>query len=330
MRNVVKRVGKGALIIIKILVVIILISLINHKIKLNKESKLFQPLGKMVKVNKHDMHVYTEGKGKITLVFMSGGGTCSPTLDFKSVYSRLNGDYRIAVIEKAGYGFSEVVDAPRDIDTVLEETRKALTIAGEKAPYVLVPHSMSGIEALYWAQKYPDEVAAIVGLDPAVPEAYETYSMPNKVFLNMSSFAAKIGLTRFIPSICNSSAAIKYGTLTDDEKEIYKAIFYRRTATKTMLQELGRIQESAKKVNNIGTPKVPMLFFISNGKDTGWDKKQWQKYLMGYISGVPESQYVLLNCGHYIHDYEYETIMVESKKFLDNVILEGKTKAYDK
>ncbi|MBX4258375.1 alpha/beta hydrolase [Clostridium estertheticum] len=319
MGNVLKKVGIGTLIIIGILLIIIVISFINNKIKLNQESNLFKPLGKMVTVNKHRMHVYTEGKGEITLVFMAGGGTCSPTLDFRSLYSRLSDNYRIAVVEKAGYGFSEIVDVPRDIDTVLEETRKALTLAGEKAPYVLFPHSMSGIEALYWAQKYPDEITAIVGLDPAVPAAYENFSMPSKVVLNLPAFAAKIGLTRFIPSICNSSAAIKYGSLTDNEKEIYRAIFYRRTATKTMLDELECIQESARKVNELGTPKVPMLFFISNGKGTGWEKEQWRQYLIQYISKVPKGQKVLLDCGHYIHNYEYETIALKSREFINNV-----------
>lgn len=45
----------------------------------------------------------------------------------------------------------------------------ALDKAGIQDPYVLCPHSLSGLEALYWAQKYPDEVEAIVGLDMAVP-----------------------------------------------------------------------------------------------------------------------------------------------------------------
>ena len=31
---------------------------------------------------------------------------------------------------------------------------------------------MSGLEAIRWKQKYPDEVIAIIGLDMAVPAAY--------------------------------------------------------------------------------------------------------------------------------------------------------------
>lgn len=49
----------------------------------------------------------------------------------------------------------------RDIDTVLEQTRKALMKSGNKPPYILMPHSISGIEAMYWAQKYPKEIKAI-------------------------------------------------------------------------------------------------------------------------------------------------------------------------
>lgn len=320
MSKIAKKIGIGILVIICILLIIILISFINHKIKLKKESNLFEPLGKMVKVNGHSMHVYAEGKGEVTLVFMSGGGTCSPTLDFKSLYSRLSGDYPIAVVEKPGYGFSEIIDRPRDIDTVLEETRKALELAGEKPPYVLLPHSMSGIEAFYWAKKYPDEVVGIVGLDPAVPKAYENYPMPNKMILGVSQFAAKIGFIRFIPSICDSSAAIKEGDLNEYEKEVYRGIFYRRTATKTMINELGYIEESAKKVDKMGIPQVPMLFFISNGKGTGWEKEQWQESLKEYISKVPGGQKVMLDCGHYVHDYEYERIASITKKYINHIV----------
>ena len=62
--------------------------------------------------------------------------TCSPILDFKSLYSLLSDQYQIAVVEKFGYGFSDVVDKDRDIDSILEDTRSALAAVGLNAPYV--------------------------------------------------------------------------------------------------------------------------------------------------------------------------------------------------
>lgn len=133
---------------------------------------------------------------------MSGGGTSSPVLDFKALYSRLSDQYKIAVVEKAGYGFSATAKVPRDIDTMLEETRAALTLAGESPPYVLFPHSMSGIEALYWAQMYPNEVEAIIGLDPAIPEVYEEYPLPSVGMMSLTGLGARVGITRFsLPSL---------------------------------------------------------------------------------------------------------------------------------
>ena len=67
--------------IIAILIALLLIILINHRVQLNRESALRAPLGQMVEVGGHNMCVYTEGTGKSTLVFLSGGGTCSPILD---------------------------------------------------------------------------------------------------------------------------------------------------------------------------------------------------------------------------------------------------------
>ena len=51
--------------------------------------------------------------------FLSGSGTCSPILDFKSLYSLLRDDYRIVVVEKFGYGYSDIVDEDRNIQTIL-------------------------------------------------------------------------------------------------------------------------------------------------------------------------------------------------------------------
>ena len=309
-----KVIMKVVIIIFMVLIVALVAIYINHRIQLNKEEELKTPLGKIVEVDGHKMSVYIEGNGDKTIVFMSGGGTCSPILDFKSLYSLLSDDYRIVVIEKFGYGFSDVVDKERNIDSILEDTRTALAEADIQGPYVLCPHSMSGIEALYWAQQYPEEVEAIIGLDMAVPNAYRDYKI-NMSMLKISQFAARVGITRILPGVSESDA-IKYGTLSDTEKEIYKAIFYEKTATTTMLNEVKWIKENAKTVQNNGMPQVPMLLFVSNGIGTGWNEDAWREYQNSYLENVENSKLINLDCPHYIHDYEYNTISEEIRAFL--------------
>ncbi|WMM23897.1 alpha/beta hydrolase [Tissierella sp. MB52-C2] len=313
MKGILKVMG----IIIGLIIIFIGVSYINHRIHLSKEDELFVPNGEMVEVNGHQMYIYTEGEGDKTLVFMSGGGTCSPTLDFKSLYSLLSDKYRIVVVEKAGYGFSDIVDIDRDIDNILSETREALLKAEISGPYILYPHSMSGIEALYWAQKYPGEVTAIIGLDMAVPESYEEYNIDIPL-IKLSAFAANAGITRWIPGIWESDA-IKYGTLTDEEKELYKVVFYRRTATKTMLNEVQEIKKNASIVKESGVPNVPILMFSSNGQGTGWNENEWRDFHKNYMKNTQDGEMVDLNCSHYVHDIEYKKIADETKKFIENL-----------
>lgn len=307
--------GKTGLIILVIIVALVIISFIRHKVCSSREQKLLTPLGELVEVEGHNMSVYTEGDGDKTFVFMSGAGTCSPILDFKSLYSSLSDDYRIVVVEKLGYGFSDVVDESRDIDTILCQTRMALDMAGIEGPYVLCPHSMSGLEALYWAQKYPEEVEAVVGLDMAVPDYYDEMKI-NIPVMKLGEYAARLGITRWIPSLAESDA-IKYGTLSEKEKEIYRAVFYQRTATVTMIDEAKAVKSNAAIVNENGIPHVPMLLFISDGSGgTGFTKEEWRRIPKEYISGCDSASYIELDCPHYVHDHEYEKISEEIRSFI--------------
>ena len=307
---------KMTLIILGVVILIFLAIFINHKIRLKKEAKLLTPIGQLVEVDGHKMNIYIEGEGEQTIVFLSGGGTCSPVLDFKSLYSLLSDDYKVVVVEKFGYGFSDVVDKERDVASVLADTRAALAAAGVEGPYILCPHSMSGIEALYWAQQYPEEVSAIVGLDMAVPGAYEAYKI-NSLALKLSQLAARMGIIRFLPGVAESEA-MKYGTLTEEEKEIYKAVFFSRTATTTMMNEVGSIKESAKVVDDAGVPQVPMLLFVSNGSGTGWEEEAWRNYQKEYIQEVSDGRLIELNCSHYVHDHEYVLIAEEMADFISS------------
>ena len=298
-----------------IIVILIWICFGYHRYRLKKEEKLRNPLGQLIDINGNNMSVYIEDSGSKTLVFLSGSGTCSPILDFKSLYSLLSDEYRIVVVEKFGYGYSDVVDEDRNIQTILSETRLTLHKAGIDGPYVLCPHSMSGIEALYWAQEYPDEIEAIIGLDMAVPEYYENMKI-NLPLMKLGQYAANLGITRLIPTLAESDA-IKRGTLTDDEKNMYRAIFYSRTATVTMINEAKSVKANAKIVAQNGVPQVDMLLFISDGTGgTDFDKETWRRIPENYISEVESGKYIELDCPHYVHDYEYRRISEEIKRFL--------------
>lgn len=316
-KKILKIIGKVILIITLLIAILTIISFTIHRIKLNNEKTTIITLGERVLVNNHYINVYTEGIGDKTLVFMSGGGTCSPVLDFKSLFSKLSDDYKIVVVEKAGYGFSDDSNVSRDIDTILYETRTSLELTGHMGPYILLPHSMSGIEALYWAQKYPEEVSAIIGLDMAVPENYENMNI-NMGFIKLLSLSAKLGYSRLIPGLANSEA-IKNGSLSDEEKELYKKVFFQKTLTNAMINEMKEIKSNAKIVDDGTDVDVPILLFSSNGEGTGHSKDIWQGYHQHFVSKKENRYRIILDSPHYVHDYEYHYISEEIIVFIEGL-----------
>ncbi|MBE5964660.1 MAG: alpha/beta hydrolase [Lachnospira sp.] len=139
--------------------------------------KLLKCKGKLINVDGHNIHVYILGDiANPKIVLMSGSGTVAPVYDFKILYEKLSKNFRVIVMEKFGYGYSDIFDSPADIDTLISTQKKALEIIGENGPYILMPHSMSGVEALRWAQLYPNDVVAIIGNDMCTPLTYSVWT----------------------------------------------------------------------------------------------------------------------------------------------------------
>jgi pimeloyl-ACP methyl ester carboxylesterase len=280
----------------------------SHYIMLSRERNALVPNGMLVPVDGHNMHVYAEGKkSNPTLVIMSGSGHAAPVYDYKVLYSQLSDEYRVAVIEKFGYGYSDVSALPRDVGTMVNENRKALSLAGETAPYILLPHSMSALEALFWAINFPDEVSAIIGLDMAVPEEYAPFT--NKYTkIKFQKLATMFGLHR-IPLF---NPVSKRG-LSPDEAKQHKYLSHKVTLNNDVMAEINIVNENAKKVQQLGVPDIPLLLFVSSGISGQWMERQ-----RNFAGNSDKIKVIQLNCGHDIHYYESEYIAGESMRFLKN------------
>ena len=284
-----------------------------HQLSLQKESKLLMPIGKKVVVNGHQMNVYIKGEGSETIVFLSGAGIASPILDFKNLTDSLSKKYKVVVVERAGYGFSEDSDQSRDVMTVFSETRQALSQAEVSGPYVIVSHSMASLESLAWQEKYPDEVKALVGLDWALPASYEDLK-DNQALLTVAYWSSKIGLLRYFPE----SFYIKNPTLTETERQQYKLLAYKQLMSQAMLHESRLAKENAKKVPSSINPKIPALLLVSNGEGTTFSQSEWQRYAERFASDQSNVQVVYMDAPHDLYHYQSNAIVSRIKEFLEN------------
>ncbi|MCB6704492.1 alpha/beta hydrolase [Streptococcus parasanguinis] len=284
-----------------------------HQLSLQKESKLLMPIGKKVVVNGHQMNVYIKGEGSETIVFLSGAGIASPILDFKNLTDSLSQKYKVVVVERAGYGFSEDSDRSRDVMEVLSETRQALSQAHVSGPYVIISHSMASLESLAWQEKYPNEVKALIGLDWALPASYEDLK-EHPTLITLAYWTSKIGLLRYFPE----SFYIKNPTLTETERQQYKLLAYKQLMSQAMLHESRLAKENAKKVPSSINPKIPALLLVSNGEGTTFSQSEWQRYAERFASDQSNVQVDYMDTPHDLYHYQSDAIVSRIKEFLEN------------
>jgi pimeloyl-ACP methyl ester carboxylesterase len=268
--------------------------------------------GELVTINGHKIHVYRDGnKDAPKIVFMSGHCTVSPVYDFKVLYEKLLNNFRVIVIEKYGYGYSDIYDSPCDIDTLVSIQRQALVELGEEGPYILTPHSMSGLEAIRWKQKFPNEVSAIIGIDMATPLSFSVWKEEDiKKIVRLMKILRGLRLASFLSSVSNLC-------LTEEEFEQHKLLKKRNTFNICCINEAREVLNNAKVVGEDGNIECQTLLFSSNGKDQeiDWVLNQ-QKF-----AEIMKAKLISYDCGHYIHHFKSTEMSEEILRFVNSFIL---------
>lgn len=164
-----------------------------------------QPPGELVDVDGVKLHINSTGEknNQPTVVIEAGQGV--PSEHFHWLSEGLKDSLRVVRYDRAGIGYSELTDAPRDPKTVAKELHKLLEKAGEAPPYIMVGHSFGGLFIRVFADLYPDEVDALVFVDSSHPDQRERLKMsaPKDVsgILNAAAVAADMGLVALLDRI---------------------------------------------------------------------------------------------------------------------------------
>lgn len=123
-----------------------------------------QAVHRTVNLGSHSLHAVVAGSGSPAVVFDGGiGARCE---EYRELQDRIAATTTVVTYDRAGYGPSEVGPLPRDSRSEVEELRTLLAELNIPSPYVLVGHSLGGLNAEVYADLYPEDVAGMVLLDP--------------------------------------------------------------------------------------------------------------------------------------------------------------------
>ena len=272
-----------------------------------------------VEIDKQMMSYYVLGEGDKAAVFLSGWGTPSPFVDFVDIAKRLPEGFKGLIIEKFGYGFSELTTRKRSLQNIVEELEVLIKASGVEKPFIIVAHSLASIEALSYSIKNPDDVAGILLLDAGSPEYYAKIK-PLLSIPKIQRFAGKIGLTGLMLDSSNgqnllSGEANGYSKneWSDEDRKYYmgllKSIVVDDYPSVNMLDELKLSQKNALLLSK-NKVKLDIPIIALTADMFGKQSEQWilsQKSMETWSTSF-EWQLVP-NSDHYIHHYQPELVL---------------------
>lgn len=114
------------------------------------------------------IHFTCMGTGSPTVILTAGMGDWGVT--WNQVQPQIARQTRVCAWDRAGFGFSDSSRAEQTITATTDDLGAALDRGHFRPPFVLVGHSLGGLETLVLADRRPHQIAGIVLVDPSVPD----------------------------------------------------------------------------------------------------------------------------------------------------------------
>ncbi|WP_089742414.1 alpha/beta fold hydrolase [Gracilibacillus ureilyticus] len=284
------------------------------------EQGKYPPAGELVEADGENMHLFTKGTGDNTIVLLSGLGTAAPVLDFAPLVNELAKKHRVVVVELFGYGWSDVTKKERTVENIVEEIRMALKASDIAGPYILMPHSISGIYSMYFANVYPNEVEAVIGIDPMLPQALEYFNESAPDIPGYMSYLAPTEMARLATYITPDSflPIADDGTYSEENLKITKAISAWKVYNKNVVSEANQIKDNINKTVDMIFPSgMPVLFLTTKEEKATDDGKNNVTFLETQLTDAPASKIDILEGHHYLHWTRYKEMSQEVNRFIE-------------
>lgn len=159
---------RGAIGAAAALVALALIGVTYQALATQADRRNFPPLGTLLDVGGHRLHIQCAGAGRPTVVLETGALAMSAL--WGGVQPEVAVHTRVCSYDRAGLGWSEPGPKPRDALHIASELRTLLRNADETPPYVLVGHSFGGLLIRVYTDQYPEDVVGLLLLDSSHPD----------------------------------------------------------------------------------------------------------------------------------------------------------------
>lgn len=138
---------------------------IYERIGARRDAERLPRVGHLVDIGGRALNLYCSGEGAPAVVFDSGYG--DPGYVWSHIQPEIAKVTRACWYDRAGEGWSDPGPFPRTSEAMARDLHALLHAAGVAAPYVLVGHSLGGMNVRIYNSLYPADVAGAVFVDAA-------------------------------------------------------------------------------------------------------------------------------------------------------------------
>jgi len=119
------------------------------------------------------LYGFLSGEGEPIAILDAGLGDHSQV--WQNIQPEVARFTKVLIYDRAGMGQSNKAPIPRTCKDMVEDLRQLLHAADLRPPFILIAHSWSGINARWYANQYPNDLAGMVLIDPVHEDKYARF-----------------------------------------------------------------------------------------------------------------------------------------------------------
>src|SRR5271156_3104420 len=166
--------------------------------------------GQLVDIGGRRINLQCAGSGGPTVILMAGSSSWS--FVWYLTQPEMAKRARVCAFDRSGFGFSDPAPQPPILSDTVNDLHAALQAAHVAGPYVLVGHSLGGLEARLFAQRWPQEVAGMVLVDTSPAAEF-------LIEVNLPGFDEAEGFEAFTTGMLRCASLEAHGPLDPSNAE---------------------------------------------------------------------------------------------------------------
>jgi pimeloyl-ACP methyl ester carboxylesterase len=298
------------------------------------DRRRYPPQGELVDIGGFRLHHNCIGQGTSTVVMDAGGG--APSITWGLVPSEISKFTRVCTYDRAGLGWSDPnPQISRTSQQSVDELHSLLTEAGIKPPYILVGHSLGGVNMRLYASQYPEDVVGLVLVDSSHENQMTSKLWKQTKMLSwlyqVLRVVSQVGVLRLIgemnllPIVEDIKREIhKYPLAVQTLFDTFKSFCYRPDYWATASSELANIKKSFEEVRSVTSlGSLPLIVLSQGSKNSKMSDvrfQQWASLQLDLTKLSSNSQHIIAeNSGHFVQLDRPDLVISAVQKLIENV-----------